>query len=85
MLELNEANLKKMLVEHFLPKIRNDGGNIELEKLAGDEIHFGAYQECADCPVADGGLRWWLENEIERLFGAKKKVVVHRHIPYYKR
>jgi len=84
-MELNEQNLQTVITEHFLPKVRNDGGNIQLECITDSEIHIGAYQECADCPVADGGLKWWLENEIKRIFETSRQVVIHRHIPYYKR
>lgn len=81
--ELNERNLRAWIERDVLPKVRVDGGEIQLERLEGDTIYLGAFADCAVCPASSDCLRWWLEKEVKRVFGSACKIVIERHPNYW--
>ena len=81
---IDRDSVARIVETELRPKIQVDGGDIELEEVAGDTAHIGAHADCASCPATSDCLRWWCEREIERFLGHKCRVVVHAHPPYFK-
>jgi len=83
-MELNRAQVEAFIAREIQPKVRVDGGNVELEEIDGSVIHIGAHSECSTCSAMSDCMKGWLEAELREAFGDECRVMMHTRRPYYK-
>ncbi|MBT3381944.1 MAG: NifU family protein [Lentisphaerae bacterium] len=84
-MKLVHADVEAFITQEIQPKVRVDGGNVELERIVGTDVHIGAHSECSTCSAMAGCMKGWLETRMKRVFGDECRVIMHSRRPYYKR
>jgi len=62
---LNHDDVEKILDE-IRPALQADGGNIELVKVDGNDVHVRLVGACAGCPGAEMTLRMGVERVLRQ-------------------
>ena len=63
------------VIDQIRPALQNDGGDIELVEIIGDEVHVRFTGACAGCPMSSMTLTNFVEAKIKEFVPEVKKVI----------
>jgi Fe-S cluster biogenesis protein NfuA len=63
-----EASDVEKALDEIRPALQADGGNIELVKVEGNDVHLRLVGACAGCPGAQMTLRMGVERVLRKKF-----------------
>lgn len=63
------------VIDQIRPALQNDGGDIELVDIIGDEVHVKLTGACAGCPMSTMTLTNFVEAKIKEFVPEVKKVI----------
>jgi NifU-like protein len=56
--------IQDVIDNEIKPSLRKDGGDIELQDIAGDKVLVTLQGSCVDCPVSDITLKQFVESKL---------------------
>ena len=74
--------LKTTLTEVVSPKVRGDGGWIDVVDIAGDTVRVQLQGECSKCNIAKDCMDW-ICAEARRELGREIKIEFQRKKPFF--
>ena len=63
------------VIDQIRPALQNDGGDIELVDIVGDEVQVRLTGACAGCPMSTMTLTNFVEVKIKEFVPEVKKVI----------
>lgn len=75
--------IQAFLEGELRPAIREDGGDLVFEGLAGDTVRIALGAACATCPARDRTARHFVERRLRRRFGDRFQVSARFVKPYF--
>jgi Fe-S cluster biogenesis protein NfuA len=63
------------VIDQIRPALQNDGGDIELVDIVGDEVHVRLTGACVGCPMSTMTLTNFVEAKIREFVPEVKKVI----------